>query len=55
VVRQVFGEIEGDLLPPKRAAFAFSPITDPDRIAYSDIRRSGRLGGRLIHEYRHAA
>jgi hypothetical protein len=30
------------------------PITDPDRIAYLNIRRNDRLGG-IIHEYRHAA
>ena len=30
------------------------PITDPDRIAYLDIRRNDRLGG-IIHENRHAA
>jgi putative transposase len=30
------------------------PITDPDRIAYLDIRRNDRLSG-IIHEYRHAA
>ena len=31
-----------------------APITDPDRIAYLDIRRNDRLGG-MIHEYQHAA
>ena len=30
------------------------PITDPDRIAYLDIRRNDRLGG-IIHEYQPAA
>jgi putative transposase len=30
------------------------PITDPDRLAYLDIRRNDRLGG-IIHEYQHAA
>ena len=31
-----------------------TPITDPDRIAYLDIRRNDRLGS-IIHEYQHAA
>jgi hypothetical protein len=31
-----------------------TPITDPDRIARLDIRRTDRLGG-IIHEYQHAA
>ncbi|MFD7180120.1 integrase core domain-containing protein [Streptomyces sp. NPDC059904] len=30
------------------------PITDPERIAHLDIRRTDRLGG-VIHQYRHAA
>jgi transposase InsO family protein len=30
------------------------PITDPERLAYLDIRRTDRLAG-VIHEYRHAA
>jgi putative transposase len=29
-------------------------MTDPDRIAYLDVRRNDRLGG-IIHEYQHAA
>ncbi len=37
---------------PLRAVPA--PITDPERLARLDIRRSDRLGG-IIHEYRHAA
>jgi hypothetical protein len=37
---------------PLRAVPA--PITDPDLLAYSDIRRNDRLGG-IIHEYQHAA
>jgi hypothetical protein len=30
------------------------PITDPERIPYSHIRRNDRLAG-IIHEYQHAA
>jgi putative transposase len=30
------------------------PMTDPDRIARLDIRRTDRLGD-IIHEYQHAA
>ena len=30
------------------------PMTDPERIAYLDVRRRDRLGG-IFHEYRHAA
>ena len=30
------------------------PMTDPDRIAYLDVRRNDRLGG-IIPEYQHAA
>jgi hypothetical protein len=30
------------------------PTTDPDRIAFLDIRRNDRLGG-IIHEYQYAA
>jgi transposase InsO family protein len=30
------------------------PITDPERLAYLDVRRRDRLGG-VLHEYRHAA
>jgi hypothetical protein len=37
---------------PLRAVPA--PITDPERLARLDIRRSDRLGG-IIHEYQHAA
>ena len=31
-----------------------TPITDPDRIVYLDIRRTDLFGG-IIHEYQHAA
>jgi hypothetical protein len=31
-----------------------APITDPDRIARLNTRRSDRLGG-ITHEYQHAA
>jgi transposase len=37
---------------PLRAVPA--PITDPERLARLDVRRSDRLGG-IIHEYQHAA
>jgi putative transposase len=30
------------------------PVTDPEQIAYLDVRRRDRLGG-VLHEYRHAA